>query len=338
MSYELLLGYLRTQRRLALSHYELPVHRPLYGDDGAPGPLRHGATLRRTLAALRQLPRNDAVLLFGTAELCLTYGLAFVLAAALLRRHCAMRISGGRARLATDKLPRLLRRVCFRIARLAAVISTQTEAAREDLPVPLRPKLVPVRGYRPSAPAVRRGPRRARRPVRLAFVARADPAKGEGVLGDAVARLGDHADRLELHVYGQPLARRPKFGAVPTTLHGYLPNHRLRLALADNDVLMFPSCFELEGHPGAVIEAFMAGVPVIASDLPGPLEIVEHGVNGLVVPVGDAAALAGAVRLLVSDPGLHEQLAAGALASGRRFDQARVVPELARTLGLLALA
>ena len=82
----------------------------------------------------------------------------------------------------------------------------------------------------------------------------------------------------------------------------------------------------------------MAGVPVIATDLPGPLEIVEHGVNGLIVPVGDAPALAGAVRLLVSDEDLHERLAAGAFASGRRFDQALVLPELVDTLGLLATA
>lgn len=334
ISFELLLGYLQGQAGLAVSHYDLPVHRPLYQDDGTPGPLCQGATLRRALAALRQLPRHDAVLLFGTVDLCFTYGLAFVLGAALFRKHCAMRITGGRARFSTDKVPRLVRPVCFSIARLVAVISIQTEIAREDLPALLQGKLAPVRGYRPG-PAVRRAARRRGRRMRLAFVIRADPAKGEAVLGDALARLDDHADRLELHVYGRPLALGQAFAGVPTTLHGYLPNDRLRQALAGSDVLLFPSCYPFEGHPGVVIEAFMAGVPVIATDLPGPREIVEHGVNGLIVPVGDAPALASAMRQLASDEYLRERLARGALASGRRFDQARVVPELVATLGLL---
>lgn len=334
VSFEILLGYLRAQPDLELSSYDLPVHRPLYRDDGAPGPLRQGATLRRACAALWQLPKHDAVLLFGTADLCFTYGLAFVLGAALLRKHCAMRITGGRVRFSARQLPRVVRSACFAIARLAAVISIQTNVARQDLPSALQAKLSPVRGYRPSSTAVRHRARRRCGRVRFAFVARAHPEKGEIVLSSALGQLGGHIDRLELHVYGRPLAQRPGFAGVRTTFHGYLPNDRLRLALADNDVLLFPSCYAFEGHPGVVIEAFMSGVPVIATDLPGPREIVRHGMNGLIVPVGDARALARAISRLASDEDQRDQLARGALSSGGRFDQVRVLPELVETLGL----
>ena len=83
------------------------------------------------------------------------------------------------------------------------------------------------------------------------------------------------------------------------------------------------------------MEAFMAGLPVIASDLPGPMEIVEHEVNGLVVPVEDSDAFARAMNRLSGDQTLRRQLAAGAWASTSRFDRDKVLPELAAAFGLL---
>lgn len=338
--FELLHGYLVAQPGLAITNYDLPVHRPLYQADGTPGPLRHGATLRELLRALRQLPKHDAVLLFGPPDICFTYGLAFVLAAALLRKHCAVRLSGGRARFLTRRLPAFARSLCLALARPVKVISIETECAREDLPKGLRTKLVPIRGYRPSAAAAPPPVRGDHDKVRFAFVSRAYSEKGEQVLRTALAQLRDAAgptDRMELHIYGRSWPEAGVGGgeAVQPTLHGYLPNDQLRMALAGNDVLLYPSLYQFEGHPGAILEAFMAGVPVVATDLPGPREIVEHGVNGLIVPAEDPGALAAAMQQLVADPALRERLAAGAAASARNFDQAVVLPELAATLGLV---
>ena len=340
VSYELLLRHLLAQPGLAVAHYDMPVHRPLYQADGTPGPLRHGATSRVWLRALWRLPRQDAVLLFGTPDFCFTYGLAFVLAAALLRKHCAVRLSGGRARFLSRRLPAFARALCLAAARPVAVISTQTECAREDLPKRLQAKLAPVRGYRPSAAAP------APQPVcgdhgrvRFAFVSRAYAEKGEQVLRAALAQLRDAADspaaQMELHVYGWPLPGEHDADAIRTTLHGPLPNAQLRAALAGNDVLLYPSLYPFEGHPGTILEAFMARLPVIATDWPGPREIIQHGVNGLIVPSGDAGALAAAMRQLTMDKALRKRLAAGAAACARRFDQAVVLPELAAALGLV---
>lgn len=336
ISFEPLLGFLEAQPSLTATLYSLPVHRPLFQADGTPGPLRHWSTLRTLLRAMLRLPRHDAVLLFGTPDFCFTYGLAFIHAAALLGKHCAVRLSGGRARFVGSRLPAFMRSLCFAAAKPVRVISIETKCARADLPKTLRPKLVSVRGYRPGGATG--GPRRGSGDkVRFAFVSRAYAEKGERVLRAALAQLRAEsiADGMELHVYGRPLPGEGDIDAVQTTLHGYLPNDRLRKTLAGDDVLLFPSLYPFEGHPGAVLEAFMAGVPVVATDWPGPCEIVEHGVNGLIVPRGDADALAAAVRRLVVDRALRERLAAGAAASAKRFDQARVLPELAAALGLL---
>ena len=57
-----------------------------------------------------------------------------------------------------------------------------------------------------------------------------------------------------------------------------------------------------------VLEAFAAGVPVIASDLGGLSEVVRDGENGLLFEAGSASALAGAIRRLVDEPELYESL------------------------------
>lgn len=69
--------------------------------------------------------------------------------------------------------------------------------------------------------------------------------------------------------------------------------------LAAADVFVFPSLYE--GLGGAVIEAMALGLPIVCSDLPALREVVEPNGNAIVVPAGDAGALAGALATLLDD-------------------------------------
>lgn len=73
------------------------------------------------------------------------------------------------------------------------------------------------------------------------------------------------------------------------------------------DVLVAPSY--REGFGRSVTEALAAGVPVIASQAGGLPEIIEHDRSGLLVPVGDDAALTAALQRLLADPALRTRLA-----------------------------
>lgn len=77
--------------------------------------------------------------------------------------------------------------------------------------------------------------------------------------------------------------------------------------LAGLDVLVCPS--EEEPFGMIVLEALAAGVPVVASDSGGPVEILEHGRSGLLFPTRSADGLAAAVLRLLGDPSLRRRLA-----------------------------
>jgi glycosyltransferase involved in cell wall biosynthesis len=80
------------------------------------------------------------------------------------------------------------------------------------------------------------------------------------------------------------------------------------------------------------VEALAVGTPVIATRVGGVPEVVEDGVNGLLVPPGDAAALAEAVRRFFADGALRDRLRAAAAPSVERFAPDAIVDALERTL------
>lgn len=78
-------------------------------------------------------------------------------------------------------------------------------------------------------------------------------------------------------------------------------------AYAAMDVFVLPSKFE--GYGLTFLEAMAVGVPVVGTRVIGSEEAVQEGRTGLLVPTGDALALADAVRRLLDDPGLAKDLA-----------------------------
>jgi glycosyltransferase involved in cell wall biosynthesis len=90
------------------------------------------------------------------------------------------------------------------------------------------------------------------------------------------------------------------------------------------DVVALPSY--REGLPKGLIEAGACGLPLVTTDVPGCREVVRDGVDGLLVPVRDAGALARAIATLHDDPDLRRRLGRAArLRALAEFDERKVV-------------
>jgi glycosyltransferase involved in cell wall biosynthesis len=102
-------------------------------------------------------------------------------------------------------------------------------------------------------------------------------------------------------------------------LPGNLERAALASALAASDAVAVPSVVDragnVDGLPNALLEAMAAGRPVVATRVAGIPDVVEHDVNGLLVPARDPAALAAALERLAREPETRARLAAAARAT-----------------------
>ena len=90
------------------------------------------------------------------------------------------------------------------------------------------------------------------------------------------------------------------------TFSGPFPESRKPEIYREMDVLVVPSLW-FENSPVTIHEAFAAGVPVIASRSGGMKELVEHGMNGLLYPMGDAEGLAESMKKIIRAKGILEK-------------------------------
>jgi glycosyltransferase involved in cell wall biosynthesis len=165
------------------------------------------------------------------------------------------------------------------------------------------------------------------------FVGRLVREKGILDLADA-ARIADVPGLVYLIVGDAlPSDRDPvtsELGRHPAALAG---GGRWRQLGYRSDVERLLSCADMfvlpsyrEGLPRSVIEALAGGVPVVASDIPACRELVEPGETGLLVPVGDPAALAAAIGELAGDPARRAAMGAAARRQAEtRHDERMVI-------------
>lgn len=150
-------------------------------------------------------------------------------------------------------------------------------------------------------------------------VASLRPYKGHSVLLEACRLLLEQGVAFRCELVGEgplrtELARRiAELGLRDVVrLRGALPQNQVARRLGRSTVFVLPSVVapdgQMEGIPVALMEAMAAGRPVVASDLSGIPELVQDGVSGLLVPPGDAAGIAAALKRLIDDPGLGRAL------------------------------
>ncbi|MCV2488164.1 glycosyltransferase [Geodermatophilus sp. YIM 151500] len=251
--------------------------------------------------------------------------------------HCSVRhtLRGGSLR---ARLLRLvggeLERRTLRRADAVVVLTARTaaELARDGVPAE-RISVIPS-GFDPElfAAAGRAGARAIAGRPRIGYVGRLAAQKRADLLVEAFGRMTEDADLL---VVGDgPDRPRVEAAAAATgdaaariTLAGFVEHSAVPGVLALLDVLVLPSAYEEMGS--VLVEAMAAGLPVVASDVGGIPEVVADGRTGLLVPPGDAGALAAALDRITGDAGLRARLAAGARARAAEYGWPRLAERVA---------
>jgi phosphatidylinositol alpha-mannosyltransferase len=164
------------------------------------------------------------------------------------------------------------------------------------------------------------------RPYPITFLGRLDPVKDVPTLVEATSQM---SPLVHLHIYGEGADRKrieqaiAKFNA-PVTMHGAARSPQE--ALSQSGMLVLPSL--AEGFGLVLIEAMAAGVPVVATDVPGIRDVLRHDQTGLLARPADPISLAACIGRIVRDQKLRQRLIETAAADVRqRFSWDVVLPQ-----------
>lgn len=83
------------------------------------------------------------------------------------------------------------------------------------------------------------------------------------------------------------------------------PRRDIPAILAISDIFVLPSAYR-EGIPRVILEAASMGLPIVTTDSPGCREVVQHGINGYLIQIGDGVALRQQIRSLLDQPELRQ--------------------------------
>lgn len=192
--------------------------------------------------------------------------------------------------------------------------------------VVVMPNATPSRPRTPTAPSGET--------VHVSFLGVLAAQKGVPQLIDALGNLAALDNwRATLAGYGDIEACRSRAAhhGIQDRLSfpGWLSPRDVDLLLSRTHIFVLPSFYE--GLPMSILEALSAGIPVIATPLSAIVDVIETERNGLLVPVGDVAALTLALKRLIEDAALRQRLGdAGRADHASRYDLDAYVGQLVR--------
>jgi glycosyltransferase involved in cell wall biosynthesis len=153
-------------------------------------------------------------------------------------------------------------------------------------------------------------------PGRVLYVGNVGYLKGVPYLAEAARRLDADAFECEIRAVGPhdpELIRRSEF--VGPEYVGQVPRTEVKEEFLNADVFVFPSLSD--GFGIVLLEAMAAGLPVICT--PNCGAVVRDGIEGFLVPVHDAEAIAERIKLLVANRDLRQRMGEAARVTARKY-------------------
>ena len=230
--------------------------------------------------------------------------------------------------------------------RNAKIIIVEGERMKESLNISGLNNVMMLPNFKhiPSIPT--KEPRPTDAPVRFVFLSRITEDKGCSHINKATEILNERglAHLFSVDFYGSIAEEyKEKFNREISKIPNITYKGFLKLLQTENyavlsryDAMLFPTFFYGEGFAGIFIDAFIAGLPVIASDWSLNGEIIKNGQTGWIVPNRNVEELANAMERVIRHPQKAWEMGLVCQAQCMNFDTDHVVtPSLLKQLGLL---
>jgi glycosyltransferase involved in cell wall biosynthesis len=166
---------------------------------------------------------------------------------------------------------------------------------------------------------------------RFVFVGRISKGKGISEILEAAEILKNKNKEFEVDFYG-PIEEEFYFDSDNNKYCGFLDfQHDPEQAytnLASYDCMLFPTYWKGEGFPGVIIDAFIAGLPVIATDWNMNTEIIENGINGFIIPPKDAISLANKMMWVIENRDTLKEIGTQNQEKANDYHIDRIWPQL----------
>ncbi len=271
----------------------------------------------------------DFVLLWGNSRFIVTLGVLLALTCKARRKPLFIKPFGGSLPGLITRLPFVWRRLVVRALGGWPLILPETRLLEREmgelLEMPnsrlvLLPNFLPDSSFREAPPA--RG-----FSGKCAFFGQVKREKG---VFDIIDALGGQPG-LSCDFYGPILERDrlPFLSRISKSSNlayrGALDPARVSAAMGSYDVLLLPTFHIGEGYPAVILEAFAAGIAVVATNWRSIPELVEDGVRGLLIPPGSPPAIRAALARLAADPDLYERVSRGGFQFVKSLSEKSVI-------------
>ncbi len=293
----------------------------------SPGDVLRGA--RVVLRAASRIGRRDVVLLWCNNRFAVTAGLGVMLCSRLGRRPILVKVFGGYLAERIARLPYLWRRAAVALLGGAECVFAETELLARELVEEARlpaDRVALLPNCLPPGVVARA---RSGRSFTGACVFFGQMKREKGIF-DIVEALAGREDST-CDFYG-PLVERDRAafldaisGCRNLRYRGVAEPGTVSAVAAGYDVLLLPTYHPSEGHPAVILEAYAAGLPVVATRWRAIPEIVPEGKTGLLISVRSPGEILGALDALRADPGRYDAMCRAASELVKSFSESEVV-------------
>lgn len=170
------------------------------------------------------------------------------------------------------------------------------------------------------------------------FMARVCREKGVEIAIQAIKILNDRGIKATLDIYGpiqdnyESVFFKLVEGSLNVTYHGSISPYAKDFyqTVSSYDVMLLPTYYRGEGFPGTFIDAFIGGLPVVASDWNYNRSLIHHDVTGLILKENTPTELAFTLERMIANPLKMNEISRNVLKESRNYDSIAILSDLLR--------